>query len=143
MNGYRSHTRDDVCGQEMAQRHSTNVATPIAVHHQCARPGSQCIVQAGQEHPNWPKLSQNHSAGTPLDQTSAGQRPTNVSGSHPLQESARSATTSKDRPRYQDRPTKSSGKPKFAVVERILSQMLGKRYQREMNTRMAPWLVLS
>ena len=41
-----------------------------------------------------------------------------------------------------DRP-KSSGKPRLAVVERILSQILGERYQREMNTRMPPWLVLS
>ena len=87
--------------------------------------------------------SQNRSAGTPPDRTSTGQRPTNISGSYPLQESARSAAATKDRPRYQDRPTQSSAKPRLAVVERILSQILGERYPRKMNTQMPPWLVLS
>ena len=115
-------------------RHDTNVATPIAVQHQCARPGSQCIVRACQEHPNRPILSQNHSTSIPPDRTNAGQRLANVSSSHPLKESAKSAAVTEDQPRYQDRPTKSNGKPRLAVVERILSQILGESYLREMNT---------
>ena len=46
VNGCRPHTRDDVCGQEMAQRHNTSFATPIAVQHQCVHLGSQCVMQA-------------------------------------------------------------------------------------------------
>ena len=101
-------------------------------------------MQACQEHPNRPNLSQNHSAGTPPDWRSPRQRPTNVTGNYPLQDSARSIAVTEDRPRYQDRPTKNSGIPKFAVMERILSWILREgSYQREMNARIPPWLVLS
>ena len=82
--------------------------------------------------------SQNRSAGTPPDRTSARQQPTNISGSHPLQESARSAATTKDRPRYQDRPTQSSAKPRLAVVERILSQILGGKLPKRNEYPNAP-----
>ena len=49
-----------------------------------------------------------------------------------------STAAPKDRPKYKDRPTQSSEKPRLAVVEQVLSQILGERYQREMNTRMGP-----
>ena len=54
VNNYRPHTREDVCGQEMAQRHSTSVATPIAVQHQCA--SRQLVYRASV--PGAPKLAQ-------------------------------------------------------------------------------------
>ena len=46
-------------------------------------------------------------------------------------------------------PTYSHTRPneasmyRLAVFLRILGQILGERYVREMNTRMPPWLVLS
>ena len=84
----------------------------------------------------------NRSAGTPYTRRSVWQRPTTVKAAYLVQ-----CSVVQQRPRIDpgakiDRP-KAVKTSRLAVVERNLSQILGEHYQREMNTCMPPWLVLS